>query len=165
MIIDELHQLLRRVQSELPSRCKVTKSLLDGLPAWFRDLGTESGVATLERRINARIPESLRLFYRFPATGCWLLAHHDTDILLEGYSLEERPHLVWWYYRPHLVLAEFSHSQTVCAVQLNSDNPRIEWGEDGAQNPFDYPPAYFVQWLTRIANTRRERDSEDRHNE
>ena len=153
------------MQSELPRQCSATKTLLERLPEWFCDLGTKPGIASLERRINGRIPESLSLFYRFPATGCWLLAHADTDILLEDYSPDQRPHVVRWYYQPHLVLAEFPHSQTAFAVQLNSDNPRIEWGEDGAPTSFDDSSTYFVQWLSRIARdlTGVDRDCDHRH--
>lgn len=146
MNIDELHELLLRAQTELPSRCNATRSRLEHLPEWILELGTETGIKHLEDRFKARIPDSLRLFYRFPATGCWLLAHSATDILLDDYAPDLRPHLVWWYNRPYLVIAEFPHSQTVCAVQPITDNPRIEWGDDGAQNPFDNPPTYFVQW-------------------
>ena len=143
--------MLARVQLELPLRCESTSSCVDNLPDWFRDLGTQDGITTLERRIGHQLPESLQLFYRFPATGCWLLAHADTDILLESYPVSERPHCVDWYYRPHLVIAELTHSQLVIAVELDSDNPRIEWGDDGAKCPLNYPPAFFVQWLSRIA--------------
>jgi hypothetical protein len=143
--------LLETVQRELPSRCSATRSRLDNLPDWFRDLGADDGIASLERRIGHTIPEPLRLFYRFPATACWLLAHADTDVLLDNGPLPERPHLVQWYYRPHLVIAELAQSQLVVAVELDTDNPRIEWGDDGAKRPLDYPASYFVPWLTRIA--------------
>jgi hypothetical protein len=139
------------VQRELPYQCSATRDCLGNLPDWFRDLGTLDGIAALERRLGHTIPEPLRLFYRFPAAGCWLLAHHDTDILLEDWPLSERPHLVRWYYRPHLVIADLTHSQLVLGVQLDADNPRIEWGEDGARCPLDYPARYFIPWLTRIA--------------
>jgi hypothetical protein len=142
--------LLETVQLELPSRCSTTRNCLDNLPDWFRDLGTDDGIASFQRRIGHTIPEPLRLFYRFPATACWLLAHADTDVLLDDWPLTERPHLVQWYYRPHLVIAELTHSQLVIAVELDADNPRIEWGDDGAKCPLDYPPHYFVPWLTRI---------------
>jgi hypothetical protein len=86
------------------------------------------------------------------------MVYHDTDILLESYPLPERPHIVTWYYRPHLVIAEFPHSQTICAVQLDTDSPRIEWGSDGAPKPFDFPACYFTEWLTNLA---RQIDSDD----
>ena len=150
--IDDLYSLLSRVQTELPLRCSATKNLLENLPDWFQELGTDAGIAKLEAHLKAEIPEPLRLFYRFPATGCWLCAHYDTDIFLVCYSSVEKLHVVTWYYRPHFVLAEFSHSQTIVAVQLNSDNPRIEWGDDGSQQPSNLPPVFFVDWLNRIAS-------------
>jgi len=149
--IVELRELLSRVQIELPHRCIATKKLLDNLPYWFRELGTGEGITNLERELGAQIPESLRLFYRFPATGCWLCAHYDTDIFLEFYSPVERLHIVRWYYRPHLVLAQFPHDLSICAVQLDSDDPRIEWGEDGAHEPNNNSPIFFLDWLRRIA--------------
>jgi hypothetical protein len=96
----------------------------------------------------------LQLFYRFPAAACWLLAHADSDIFLEdspASPASERPHLVKWYYRPHLVIAELRHSQLVIAAQLDSETPRIEWGDDGAKCPLNYPPRYFNEWLAGIA--------------
>ena len=149
--IHNFNDVLETVQRELPCHCSATRNCLDNLPGWFRDLGTLDGIAALERRIGHTIPESLRLFYKFPATSCWLLAHKDTDILLEDSPLSERPHLVQWYYRPHLVIAEFPHTQLVCAVELDADNPRIEWGDNGASCPLDYSPLYFIPWLRRIA--------------
>lgn len=150
--INDLYSLLSRVQAELPLRCNATKNQLENLPDWFQELGTDAGIAKLEAHLKAEIPVPLCLFYRFPATGCWLCAHHDTDIFLDSYSQEEKLHVVTWYYRPHFVLAEFSHSQTIVAVQLNSDNPRIEWGDDGSPQPFNLPPVFFVDWLNRIAS-------------
>ena len=150
-LIHNLNDLLEAVQCKLLSRCSSTRDCIERLPNWFRDLGTPVGIATLERRIGHTIPEALRLFYMFPATGCSLLGRGDTDILLEYCPMSERPHLVQWYYRPHLVLAELPHSQLVIAVELDTENPRIEWGDDGARNPLNYPPQYFIQWLTTIA--------------
>jgi hypothetical protein len=135
----------------LPSRCESTRSCVDNLSDWFRELRTPDGIATLERRIGHKLPESLRLFYKFPAASCWLLAHADTDILLDNYAASERPHLVQWYYRPHLVIAELTHSQLVIAVELDTEDPRIEWGDDGAKCPLNYPPEYFTRSLLRIA--------------
>lgn len=152
LTIDDLSYLLSRVQAELPLRCSATKKLLDNLPDWFRELGTDIGIAKLEEKLKAKIPESLRLFYRFPATGFWQCAHYDTDIFLEFYEPEERLHIVRWYYRPHLVLAQFPHDLSICAVQLDSETPRIEGGEDGAHLPSNHPPTFFVDWLSRIAN-------------
>lgn len=149
--IHNLTDLLVTVQRELPHQCSATRDCLANLPDWFRNLGAPEGIVALERRLNHTIPEPLRLFYRYPAAGCWLLAHHDTDILLEDSPLSERPHLVRWYGRPHLVIAELTHSQLVLGVQLDSDNPRIEWGDDGARCPLDNPAQYFMAWLTRIA--------------
>lgn len=149
--IQKLNELLEVVQRELPSRCNATRNCLANLPDWFRELGLQDGVASLERRIGHTIPESVRLFYQFPATGCWLFVHADTNVFLDDCSLSERPHLVQWYYRPHLVIAELTHSQLVLAVELDADNPRIEWGDDGAKRPLEYPPQCFVPWLSRIA--------------
>ena len=106
---DELYELLSRVQAELPLRCNATKKLLDNLPDLFRELSTDAGIANLEENLKAEIPEPLRLFYRLPATGCWLCSHYDTDIFHEYYPLAEKLRIVRWYYRPHLVLAQFPH--------------------------------------------------------
>jgi hypothetical protein len=149
--IDELHSLLESVHVSLPLRDPEVHTLLDALPEWFRRLGTADGIREVEQRFGASVPKPLEQFYRYPAVGCWLLAHHHTDILLESYPSSERPHIVTWYHRPHLVLAEFSDSQTICAVQLGTDSPRIEWGNDGERNPFDYPPCFFAKWLANIA--------------
>jgi hypothetical protein len=70
---------------------------------------------------------------------------------LENYPQDRQPHLVNWNCRQHLVLAEFTHSQTICAVETNSESPRIEWGADGACEPFELSPKYFVEWLGDIA--------------
>lgn len=105
----------------------------------------------MELRLGVSISESLRLFYRFPAIGCWLGVHHATDIFLETYPTSELPALVGWNKRPHLVLAEFPHSGVICAVELNRDRPQILWGSDGAPNPFDYEPCYFSDWLNSLA--------------
>lgn len=150
--MDELSELLSRVQADLPSRCNATKKLLESLPIWFCELGTDSGIAKLEDNLKAEIPDPLRLFYRFPATGCWLSAHYDTDIFHEYYDTpSEKLRTVRWYYRPHLVLAQFPHDLSICAVQLDSDKPRIEWGYEGTQKPNDNAPVFFVDWLSRIA--------------
>jgi len=149
--MEELQTLLTSVNGKLPHRDSRVRELLAKQPCWFESLSTDSGIAAAESRLGKVLPKSLRLFYRFPAVGCWLLAHHDTDIFLAHYTQDEQPHLVDWYFRKHVVLAEFTHSQTVCAVELNSENPRIEWGTDGAQHPFDLPPVYFVEWLGKIA--------------
>ena len=95
--INDLYSLLSRVQAELLLRCNATKNLLENLPDWFQELGTDAGIAKLEAHLNAEIPVPLCLFYRFPATGCWLCAHHDTDIFLDSYSQEEKLHVVTWY--------------------------------------------------------------------
>ncbi len=151
--MNELSELLSFVQADLPSRCNATKKLLESLPDWFCELGTDSGIAKLEDNLKAEIPEPLRLFYRFPATGCWLCAHYDTDIFHEYYDCpNEKLSIVRWYYRPHLVLAQFPHDLSICAVQLDSDAPRIEWGEEGSHLPSNLPPMLFVDWLARIAN-------------
>lgn len=100
------------VQQTLPVHDRSIRRVLDELPDWFRDLGTERGISRLEITLNHTVPAALRLFYAFPATGCRLMLHCDTDIVLEGYPPPERPAVVTWYYRPHLVLAEFPHSQT-----------------------------------------------------
>jgi hypothetical protein len=149
--LDELFELLSLVQAELPSRCNATKQLLENLPNWFCELGTDAGIATLEDNLKAEIPEPLRLFYRFPATGCWLCVHYDTDIFHEYYPPDEKLRIVRWYYRPHLVLAQFPHDLSVCAVQLDTDNPRIEWGYEGTHKPNDDVPVFFLDWLSRIA--------------
>lgn len=150
--VDELSELLSLVQADLPSRCNATKKLLESLPDWFCELGTDSGIAKLEDHLKAEVPEPLRLFYRFPATGCWLCAHYATDIFHEDYPLTEKLRIVRWYYRPHLVLAQFPHDLSVCAVQLDTDNPRIEWGDEGTNKPNDYAPVFFMAWLSRIAS-------------
>jgi hypothetical protein len=141
------------VQKVLPQRDPRVRELLTKQPGWFKALATDSGIADAELRLGSVFPQSLRLFYRFPAVGCWLLAHHDTDIFLECYPQDQQPHIVNWKSRQHLVLAEFPHSQTICAVELNSENPGIEWGDDGACTPFDLTPMYFVEWLTNIARS------------
>jgi hypothetical protein len=149
--INELQTFLESIQRELPRRDRRVAELLAKQPEWFQKLSTDAGVAAAELRLGCVFPESLRLFYRFPALGCRLLADQDTDIFLQDYPQDQQPHLVEWYARKHLVLAEFSSSQTVCAVELNIENPRIEWGDDGARRPFDLPPKYFVEWLLGIA--------------
>lgn len=150
--INDLYSLLRRVQAELPLRCNATKKILESLPDWFRNLGTDAGITKLEENLKAEIPDSLRLFYRFPATGCWLCAHYDTDIFHEYYPPAEKLRIVRWYYRPHLVLAQFPHDLSICAVQLESDNPRIEWGYEGTHVPNNHPTVFFSDWLGRNAN-------------
>jgi hypothetical protein len=148
--IANLRDMLEEVQRQLPPRCAVTRKCLDNLPDWFRALGNPEGIAALERRIGQTMPEALRLFYRFPATGCWMITHNDTDVLMQDSPVPERPHVVQWYYRPHLVIAESTHSQLVLAVELNAD-PRIEWGDDGAKCPLAIPTTYFIRWLSQIA--------------
>ena len=150
-LIDELHFLLSSVQTSLPVRDPAVAELLSILPEWFRRMGTDDGISMVEQRSGASVAPSLRLFYRFPAIGCWLRAHRDTDIFLESYPPLDLPAIVSWNRRPHLVLAAFPHAQVICAAEFNSDNPRIFWGYDGQLNPFDCPPCYFGEWLSRIA--------------
>lgn len=150
--IDDLASLLRRVQCDLQLRCAATKKLLDNLPDWFRELGTDDGIAKLEEKLKAEIPEPLRLFYRFPAIGCWLCIHYDTDIFHEHYATDAKLRIVRWYYRPHLVLAQFPHDLSIVAVQLDSHNPRIEWGSEGIPQPSRLSPMFFSDWLFRIGS-------------
>lgn len=110
-----------------------------------------------EARLNVHIPVPLQLFYRYPALGCWLMAHQETDIFLEEYAESDCPRVITWWYRRYMVLAEFVHSQTICAVEVDTDNPRMEWGGDGASKPFDYPPCFLVRWLMGIAVEVRQR--------
>ena len=149
--IQNLDRLLADIQNRLPLFDSSVRNHLDSLPSWFRNLGTAEGLVRAESQLGQTIPDALRLFYRYPALGCWLLVNHDTDIFLETQEEDEKPRTVNWYYRQHMILATFHHSQTICAVQLNSDNPRIEWGSEGTKMPSDLPPCFFVQWLTRIA--------------
>lgn len=146
-----LEQLLEIVQQRLPSRCSETCSCLANRPDWFRELGCQEGVASLERRLAHTVPHSLRLFYQLPATACWLLSHADTDVFLEDWPPSECPGVVEWHDHPHLVIAELRQSQLVIAVELNGDNPRIEWGDYGAKRPLDYPAQYFTPWLSGVA--------------
>jgi hypothetical protein len=143
--------LLSSAQIAVPGRDPAVAELLSNLPEWFRRMGTDDGISAVEQRCGASIPASLRLFYQFPAIGCWLRARHDTDIFLETYPPLELPAIVNWNHQPHLVLAEFPHSQVICAVGLNSDNPQIRWGYDGQPNPFDAAPCDFAEWLSRVA--------------
>jgi hypothetical protein len=149
--IDNLKYLLADIQSRLPVIDDTVRDILESVPSWFRELGTSDGIARLELRFGNSIPNALQLFYRYPALGCWLLVNHDTDIFLETGQDVEKPRTVVWYYRPHIVLATFHHSQSICAVQLGSEEPRIEWGYEGTKLPSDLPPCFFVQWLSRIA--------------
>ncbi len=144
--------LLADIQCRLPLVDSAVFDLLARLPSWFQELGYADGITRAELHFGKTIPNALRLFYKYPALGCWLLANHDTDIFLESDLESEKPRIVTWYYRPHFILATFHHSQTICAVELNTDEPRIEWGSEGAKTPSDLPPCFFVQWLTRIAN-------------
>ncbi len=149
--IDNLSNLLADIQNRLPLVDNAVRDLLDTLPSWFRELGAADGVTRAELRFGKTIPDALRLFYKYPALGCWLLVKYDTDIFLEAWRETEKPRTVTWYYRHHMILATFHHSQTICAVELDSEQPRIEWGYEGTKLPSDLPPCFFVPWLTRIA--------------
>lgn len=149
--IDNTNSLLSDIQDRLPLVDGEVRDLLAMLPSWFRELGTPDGIARAESHFGKTIPDALRLFYKYPALGCWLLANHGTDIFLETSQETEKPRIVTWYYRQHFVLASFHHSQTICAVELDSDEPRIEWGSEGEKSPSDLSPCFFVKWLTRIA--------------
>lgn len=149
--IDNLKYLLADIQNRLPIIEDAVRDVLESVPSWFRELGTSDGIARLELRLGKSIPDALQLFYKYPALGCWMFVNHDTDIFLETGQDDEKPRTVAWYYRPHMVLATFHHSETICAVELDSEEPRIEWGYEGTELPSDLPPCFFVQWLTRIA--------------
>jgi hypothetical protein len=149
--IDNLEYLLADIQNRLPKVDDAVRDILESVPPWFRELGTSDGIARLELRLGNSIPDALQLFYRYPALGCWMFVNHDTDIFLDTGKDDEKPRTIDWYYRTHMVLATFHHSQTICAVQLGSEDPRIEWGYEGSKVPSDLPPCFFVEWLTRIA--------------
>jgi hypothetical protein len=130
-----LHLLLSTVQVSLPERDPIVGQLLSVLPKWFQRVGTDEGIAAVEHRLEATISQPLRLFYQFPALACWLRAHHDTDTFLENYLRQDLPVIVCWNQRSHLVLAEFPHSEVICAVELDRDDPQIAWGYEGVLKP------------------------------
>jgi hypothetical protein len=124
--------------------------LLLNQPDWFSRLGTGEGIDQFESEHGISVPSSLRLFYRYPATACWLAIRHDTDVFLAEFHELGLPLLVSWYYCPHLVIGELASSQIELAVELNSDRPRIQWGEIGAAAPLRMH-CLFDEWLTGVA--------------
>lgn len=116
-------------------------------PDWFRELGNPAGIQDLERLLDVSVPEPLSIFYRYPAYGCWLMAHHATEIFFDDRTSEKFPYVAWWYDRPHLIIAELPQSGLEISVQLNSSNPRMEWGESHAQSPLDFPAKFFADFL------------------
>lgn len=128
-------------------------ALQDQVPAWFRTLATDTGLAEFEARRGFPVPASLREFYACPLLASFLEATIDGEVFLTDLTTlidSDPPPVVTWSDRPHLVFAFHNHSGMVFAAQLGEDDPLVFCGFDGDPEPCvdeDQPPETFSAWV------------------
>lgn len=127
--------------------------LLRRVPAWFRSLGTDEGVAAWEARCGFRLPAAARESYRSPRLACFLDAATGSDVLLRDLALFAEgpfPPIARWGARESVVFASHGHSGMVMAAQFGADDPRVWMGFDDDPDPIVEgagPPFSFSQWV------------------
>jgi hypothetical protein len=127
------------------------------VPEWFRDLGTEPGLARFEARRGIRVPAALREFYACPLLACFLEPAIDGEVFLTDLAAlidTDPPPVVTWSAGPHLVFSFHGHSGMVLAARLGQDDPLVFCGFDDDPEPLaeDRPPRTFSEWLFGVVD-------------
>lgn len=112
----------------------------------------QTAINTIENRFHIRVPESVRLFYKFPAYALYLRAHYDTDVFIEPHLTGEnptRPLITTSAYPPWIAIGESPCTGMLLMVQLDSPVTQVAWRYSFIdRSPDDYTfPNTFEDWL------------------
>ena len=134
-------------------RDPIILALLEGVPAWFRGMGTPSRQAEFLQTRGFALPAALCEFYARLPLACFLHAAIDGQIFSAGPFEDDLdpPPVVRWKSAPHVVFAYHPHSASICAAAVDRDDPLVAWGFEDEQDA-DQPVGYFSQWVYGIVD-------------
>ena len=114
----------------------------------------QTTIDVIESRFQLHVPESVRLFYRYPAYGLFIRAHHETEVFMPPYPGEcslERPIMTESSYPPWIAIGESPHTGQLLMVELDTDEPRVSWrGFYSSGDDYVFPNS-FEDWLLQGA--------------
>ncbi len=113
-------------------------------------MATPAGIADFEQRHGLRLPDTLQQYYRSLRLISLLQAAWDVlnmDVFLTDRPDQDQPEIWSWRGKPHVVIAEFPHSDTVCGAELTGDDLYMHWeGIFGNDQPF----ITFPDWIHSV---------------
>ncbi len=112
----------------LPRVCPRVAASLQDQPPWFQEMVNQKAIDAIESRFQIHVPESVRLFYKFPEYALFIQAHYETDVFMEPHFSEkdpERPIITRSAYPPWLAIGQSPDTGMLLMVQLDSPVPQI----------------------------------------
>jgi hypothetical protein len=110
----------------------------------------QKAIDAIESRFQIHVPESVRLFYKFPGYALFIQAHFDADVFMEPHFSEEdpeRPIITKSAYPPWLAIGQSPHTGMLLMVQLDTPVPQVAWRDlDPASVDYIFPGT-FQDWL------------------
>ena len=110
----------------------------------------QTTIDAIENQFQIHVPESVRLFYKYPAYAVFIHAHHETDVFMPPHLGEldpERPLITKTAYPMWMAIGESPHTGMLLMVQLDSHSPQVSWRYFNHSSE-DYTfPNTFEDWL------------------